>query len=47
MRVLKILFIICGALGGWVLAGSLNNRRSDMPRPRPAPVPTTVNSSNQ
>ena len=37
---LKIVFVLAGAYGGWVLAGSMNDHRADLPRP----IPTTNHS---
>ena len=40
LRWLKIVFVLAGAYGGWVLAGSMNDHRADLPRP----IPTTNHS---
>jgi hypothetical protein len=38
-RLIQTVAIIAGLWGGWIAAGILNDRRSDIPRPVP---PTTM-----
>jgi hypothetical protein len=41
-RTIRIVAVIGGLYGGWLLAGALNDHRIDIPRPIPKPlVPTS------